>query len=228
MSLDNPQYFERPIVIVGDGTINHAALEFLVSQGFYLVAADGAANRLDTLAMIPDLIVGDLDSLTRRSHWERQSSVLHLIEQETTDFEKCLYSTQAPAYFCVGLDGKRFDHTLAAMHVVTKYSLSRKIVIIGEMDVMIAVNGYFSMKIKAKERVSIYPLQSVHIAESSGFKYPLNGLTLVQGQRVGTSNQTTTGLFEIIPQRGDDNGSYLVIIAEHWLAATVEQFKTGQ
>jgi thiamine pyrophosphokinase len=48
--------------------------------------------------------------------------VHHLPEQDTTDFEKCLYSVAAPLLLGVGFLGGRADHHLAAMNVLVRYA----------------------------------------------------------------------------------------------------------
>ena len=47
---------------------------------------------------------------------------MQIAEQETTDFEKAIYSTRAPVTVALGMTGKRFDHTLAALDAVTRYA----------------------------------------------------------------------------------------------------------
>jgi len=78
-----------------------------------IIAADGAANSLVRLGLSPDLIIGDLDSVSpviRASH-----KVLHCPEQSTTDFQKCLAHLKEnnllPAVV-VGINGGHLDHLL--------------------------------------------------------------------------------------------------------------------
>ena len=47
------------------------------------------------------------------------------------------------------------------------------------------------------ERVSVHPLGVVRFKRSFGLKYPLDGLKMVLGERTGTSNEATSGLFRI-------------------------------
>ena len=60
-------------------------------------------------------------------------------EQETTDFEKSLYSTRAPVTVALGMTGRRFDHTLAALDAVAKYAAKRKIVLVDEEEIAEAI-----------------------------------------------------------------------------------------
>jgi len=43
----------------------------------------------------------------------------------------------------------------------------------------------------------VHPLGVVRFKRSFGLKYPLDGLKMVLGERTGTSNEATSGLFRI-------------------------------
>lgn len=78
-----------------------------------LIAADGAANRLYAAGLLPDLVIGDLDSI--QDPVRDQCPLLLNKDQSTTDFEKCLDYLQEnhllPALI-VGTQGGSLDHTL--------------------------------------------------------------------------------------------------------------------
>ena len=56
------------IVIFANGEIpNPEAARGLLREGDYLLAADGGANHLYKMGILPNMIVGDLDSLSTDS-----------------------------------------------------------------------------------------------------------------------------------------------------------------
>lgn len=63
-----------------------------------------------------------------------------------------------------------------------------------------ALTGAFSFKVDAGERVSVHPLAPIRFRRSLGLRYPLDGLRLAPGERTGTSNQATDGVFRIEPE----------------------------
>ncbi len=217
-----PIRFSRPALIVGAGSVDDATLRQMHASQYALVAADGAADFLHSAGMIPDLIVGDLDSLSDPTMWTGRSRIVHLPEQDTTDFEKCLYATDAPLYLGFGLTGKRFDHSLATLHILTKYAGHKQVIIIDETDIIIAITGPFAAELQPGERVSVYPLEPVLMARSVNLKYPLDGLRLSQGQAVGTSNQATGRSVEIFPEE-NNTASYCVILPKANLEAMIER-----
>lgn len=118
-------------ILVADGEIaNHTAWDR--HQFEHLICTDGAADVLRSANMMPDTIIGDLDSLLltypSMSLLALQFPSANIIKQEdqdTTDFEKGLIYAQqhleAPV-LCLGLFGKAIDHTLHNLCLFAKYA----------------------------------------------------------------------------------------------------------
>lgn len=192
--------FEGLLVIVGGGTVDFQLIRDLAAAGAHLVGADGGADRIVQAGHFPEAIVGDFDSLATPEEWLGRTRLLRISEQDTTDFEKALYSTQAPVTLALGMTGRRFDHTLAALDAVARYARERTIILVDEEDLAMALTGAFSFKVDAGERVSVHPLAPIRFRRSLGLRYPLDGLRLAPGERTGTSNQATDGVFRIEPE----------------------------
>ncbi|MCF6303432.1 MAG: thiamine diphosphokinase [Devosiaceae bacterium] len=181
-----------------------------------VVCADGGAQVCTQAGIVPEAIIGDLDSLEERGEWEKKTKVFELSEQVTTDFEKCLYSVEAPNTVCLGVIGKRLDHTLAALDVLARYSTERELVIVGEVDLILAADNYFAFEVDEGARVSIHPILPVLFERSKGLEFALDGLHLSPGYQLGTSNRAQGGVFEIVPMEGQI-APYLVIIEKKYI-----------
>ena len=73
------------------GTPSQTLLDEFWSTVDLRIGADGGANRLLSLGLKPDFVVGDLDSLTEANRKQFQASQLHLVaDQETNDVSKVL------------------------------------------------------------------------------------------------------------------------------------------
>jgi thiamine pyrophosphokinase len=192
--------FEGLLVIVGGGTVDLDLLRDLYLTGGHLVGADGGADQIVAAGLKPEAIIGDFDSLSNVDEWLGRTRLLRIPEQDTTDFEKALYSTAAPVTIALGMTGKRFDHTLAALDAVTKYARDRVIILVDEADIAVALTGPFSFEVAPRERVSVHPLLPMRFKRSVGLKYPLDGVRLAPGERTGTSNEAVTGPFRIEPE----------------------------
>lgn len=182
--------FDRPVALIGGARADAAAIEAVCARAGAVVAADGGANHL-TPGAAPrlDAIIGDMDSVSNLDAWRAVPGcrVIPLAEQDTTDLEKCLYTVAAPLYLGVGFLGDRLDHTLAAAHALLKYA-DRRVVLLGEQDLLTLCPTRAAFRIGVGVRVSVFPLRPVRAIGSTGLAWPLDGLALAAGQRVGTSN----------------------------------------
>jgi thiamine pyrophosphokinase len=206
--------FDGPMAIVGGGSVDPALLRELAGRGVALVGADGGADAIGDAGLVPAAIIGDLDSVRDRAGWEKRTRVIHIPEQITTDFQKAIYSTQAPVTLALGMTGKRLDHTLAALSAVLQYAPTRKLLLVDEVDVALAVVGSIRFQAGIRERVSIHPLLPVRFSHSTGLYYPMDGLLLEPGGLIGTSNEGTGGSVEIVP---DDDTPWLLILGKERL-----------
>jgi thiamine pyrophosphokinase len=216
-----PLAFQTPVAIVGGGYVDAEVLQDMARRGVALIGADGGGDVIGAAGLTPEAIIGDLDSLEDPAAWRSRTQVLPVTEQITTDFEKCVYSTKAPVTIALGMTGKRFDHTMAALHVVMRYAGARAIILVDEHDIALGVRGAFDFTAIAGERVSMHPLEPVRFARSSGLRYPLDGLTLAPGVLTGVSNEGTGGTFAAEPAAGE-NGAWLLILDKSRLWDLVE------
>ena len=58
--------FDSPVVLVGGADVNPSLLRRLAHLP--LIAADGGANHLRHSSLVPQLVIGDLDSVTDKDH----------------------------------------------------------------------------------------------------------------------------------------------------------------
>ncbi len=195
-------------MLVGAGTVSTSLISNAVARGWPIVCADGGVNYLQEVDAIPSVVIGDMDSLARVEHWQQTTTLVQLSEQDTTDFEKCLYTVSAPLYLADGFSGSRFDHTLASLHTLQKYVATHRVVMTAGTDICFACDGDLHIALAAGIRCSIYPLCRTLFRASTGLKYPLDGLTLEQGGMIGTSNTTTGRAVEL----QIEYGVYLVIL----------------
>ena len=210
--------YEGLLVIVGGGAVDYQLMRDLEASGAHLVAADGGADEIVKAGLVPEAIIGDFDSISDPESWLGRTRLIRISEQETTDFEKVLYSVQAPVTIALGMTGKRFDHTLAALDAVARYATDRIIILVDEADVAMALTGSFSFEVDPGDRVSVHPLKPIKFRRSIGLKYPLDGLRLAPGERTGTSNAAELGPFRIEPEPRA-KAAWLLIVDRKYLFA---------
>lgn len=204
--------FDDPVVLVGGGEVDVGLLQEY--SHLPIVAADGGANLLKTYAIEPAAVIGDLDSVENIDHWQATTKLIKLEEQDTTDFEKCLYSINAPHFITMGFTGNRFDHTLAALHVMQKWQTRKSVVLVSGKDVVCVKSGVVDLELPVGTRVSIYPFCRVEFSASRGLRYPLDGLAMQSGQLIGVSNISSARSVKIVPKSVEASFALILPVAE--------------
>ncbi len=202
--------FEQPVLLLGGAEVPVGQLHSQLARGFALVAADGGANQLLGSEVIPDAIIGDMDSLTHRDNWARRCHTRQIAEQNSTDFEKCLYSTRAPWYLALGFCGQRLDHTLESLHLLVRYLRTHNVMLLSEDDVILVCDESVQLEMSPGTRLSIFPLSDVSFTSSSGLLYPLHGLKMAIGSAIGTSNSVSESTVRIDVEP-DSEGCFALI-----------------
>lgn len=199
--------FSEPIILAGGGALDRAMLSEAGGGTRPLIAADGAADRCLALGHRPDWVIGDMDSVRDRTAWGDRA--LHLAEQDTTDFEKCLYATEAPLYLGVGFTGARVDHTLAVLSAMLRRP-EKRVVLLGEADaIALAPPGReIALRLGIGARVSLFPLRPVMARFSAGLEWPVDGLAMAPEGQIGTSNRAVA---ETVRLRFDRPGAVLIL-----------------
>ncbi|MCD7060426.1 thiamine diphosphokinase [Pelagibacterium xiamenense] len=206
-----PLVFDGTLVVVGGGTVAPALLRALTKDAAGLVGADSGGDTILAAGLVPDAVIGDMDSIGDLSGFPAATQVIRIAEQDSTDFGKCLYSTRAPLTLGLGMTGGRFDHTLAALNAVARVAHERKIILIDEHDLALGVSGSISVRVGEGARVSIYPLGRTAFAGSQGLLFPLDGLVMEPGGRIGTSNAATADVVSITVAEGPQSPWLLIL-----------------
>ncbi|ETX15458.1 thiamine pyrophosphokinase [Roseivivax halodurans JCM 10272] len=181
---------DGPVLLVGGGPVDPERLKRDAARSSAIVGADGGAVACLSAGLMPDAVIGDMDSLPEAIRARIPAKRVHEIaEQDSTDFDKCLRSIRAPLVLGHGFLGARFDHALAAMTVLARRSFQR-CMLIGPEDAVALLPPRISLDLPPGTRVSLYPLGPVG-GRSGGLRWPVDGLAFSPADTVGTSNEAT-------------------------------------
>lgn len=214
-----PIRFDGPVTLVGGGALTPEMLAEARAIAPDLVAADSAADRLAEMRLTPRAVVGDMDSIAEPERWQGGTThFIRLAEQESTDFEKCLYATEAPFYLAAGFTGRRVDHMMAAFNAVLRHA-AKSVVLIGEEEVMaLAPPGRrLRLGVQPGAIVSIVPLVPVAATHCRGLEYPVRGLDFAPDGRTGTSNRAAQPVVEMT----FDRPGAMLMLERRYLATLV-------
>ncbi|GIT90893.1 thiamine pyrophosphokinase [Jannaschia pagri] len=153
------------------------------------MAVDGGANDLLAQDIVPDRLVGDLDSASAEARTAFAEVTHHIAEQDSTDFAKALRTSEAPWVIGVGFLGRRVDHFLACLSEMARRPACPQVILLGEVDCLCLLPRRVTLDIPIGSRVSLWPLGQAR-GRSLGLRWPVDGLVFEPAGQVGTSNRS--------------------------------------
>ena len=167
-----------------------------------LFCADGGANSAMKMGLIPDYIIGDLDSIHEETlkYFKDKARIIKISRQNDTDVEKCLKHAIKHKFeeaVLAGVTGDRLDHTFCNLGIVLKFFNEIVIKIIAENSLLTALTGNHIIPTFRGETISIYGIDNRTKISSKGLKYPLNKIALPFGHRESTSNVSLHNKIEL-------------------------------
>ena len=163
-----------------------------------LIAADGGALLCSRWGLLPQLVVGDLDSLGA-SHAEdlaRRGArvVAHPPEKDESDTELAvrlaLERGAQEIVLLAALGGGRLDHAIANILLIAGPQLGGRVRAVRGGTTVRALHGGGTLALdgSAGDLVTLLPIGDAHGVVTEGLRYPLNDSPLVAGAARGLSN----------------------------------------
>jgi len=195
----------------------------LLQADDYLIAADGGANHLLKMGILPEVVIGDLDSIDEDVLFDLTSAEVEIKQysedKDETDIELALrYAVELrpSAILIVGALGGRLDQTLANLSILTDATLPGIDI---RMDdgveevffcrVSAAKEGQAASSPQGEVRgrsgdiVSLIPWHGpVEGIKTEGLQWPLYGETLFSDKSRGISNMMLGDTASIHVQSG--------------------------
>ena len=166
-------------LIVGNRPLSKNIIE--LSRNKLIVAADGGADRLLEYEILPDKVIGDLDSISDKTATKLEDWLILNKDIQKTDLEKAVeYAIErgSKKIQIVGWSGGRIDHTIAALGL----AFDSRIELI---DDNFTVKCISDLEIIEDEKGSLFSLISVPEARVSiqGARWELDHEKLKMGGR---------------------------------------------
>ena len=206
------------IVIFANGELPDLdAARALLLPDDYLIAADGGANYLLKMGILPEIVIGDLDSIDDDTLFDLTSADVEIKQysedKDETDIELALtYAVELrpDAILIVGALGGRLDQTLANLSILTDPTLPGIDIRMddGLEEVFFCrasagKGGQAEVKGRSGDTVSLIPWHgSVEGVYTEGLQWPLYGETLFASKSRGISNVIVNDTASIRIQSG--------------------------
>ncbi len=196
----------RKIIIFANGEIKKTdQAQFFARAAEYIICADGGAIHCDRMGIIPDMVIGDMDSipLEIREKYARHHVAMEIfpVHKDNTDLELAIHYARAQikketigkaSIHIFGGLGGRWDMSLATVFLLAKRdNHNQEIVLHGDRETFHALQpGEYSFQGIVGQRISFLPLQGdVKNLTLSGLRYPAKEITLKAGSGRGVSNR---------------------------------------
>lgn len=197
----------RQTLLIGNGRSLPAAwLKELAKKASVIVCADGGADRALAAGVQPDVVIGDLDSVSARTRKRcTKAQWIFVDNQNNTDLEKALdwiWQHNYRSCTLVGFDGNRMDFALGNLLVCAAYAKKINLSFAGPGWQIFPLFKTHRFTCLPQKRVSLIPLTSCSAVSLTGLKYPLKNARLAPGTTRTFSNETLGKTFSVVLKKG--------------------------
>ena len=182
----------KTVVIICDGQFPRTEYpRYLIKSADFSICCDGAlvkylrhSRSIFGEERTPDLVIGDMDTLSEKMQARYSSLIVKVEEQEHNDQTKAVRWAISNVegieqIYILGATGKRVDHTIGNASLLMEYTrmfdlegLGINIEMVSDTGTAFAVNDTFEMDCGIGRQVSIFsPDNSLNI-RSTGLEYP--------------------------------------------------------
>lgn len=201
------------ILIFANGDIEDVEwIQSYLSSPGTVIAADGGTRHLRRLDHLPDVVIGDLDSLRPENRaWLEEAGVqMHVYphDKNETDLELALLHAvshhEEGDILVFGAQGGRLDQTLANILLLAHPALAgRRVELVEQYQKAWLVTDRTEIVGEVGDTVSLIPLGGdVLVIETTGLRWPLSNEVLAFGPARGVSNEMTEARASIVIGEG--------------------------
>ncbi len=194
----------RYLVISAGSLEDQALLTKLIDHNTRVICADGGANYLADFGIVPDLIIGDMDSIKIQNllTFTRQGSRIRQYPTVKDETDTALALMEALSdtpdeVIILGATGSRLDHTLANVHLLkmaAEKGVPARIVDAYQEISLITKRTPASFFGIPEEVFSLLPLsEEVTGVTITGAKWSMRNQTFYLGYPYGVSNEVLGG-----------------------------------
>ena len=191
-----PKKGPRAVVLCDGPPPDEALLRYWLTGADLFICADAAGHPYTHLPRIPDVVIGDFDSLAGRILDSRQGTrFLRVDDQYTTDSEKALIFAAEQGLeeaVLMGATGWRLDHTIFNCQLLERFAGELRVCLVAPYAdvVRLGPGDGVSWQLPVDTRFSLLPaLGPVSKVTLEGATYPLLGEDVFPGGPAAISNR---------------------------------------
>jgi len=203
--------FHRAVIFANGELRSPAAARRMLDPQDLMIAADGGLEHMLRMAVLPHLLIGDLDSVdtSQLPHLEASGTEIRRYppEKDETDLELAVQAAVqlgCGELLILGGLGGRLDHTLGNLALLAQPALAGVSARLEDgIEEAFLIRSQAGIDGAAGDVISLIPFQGEAIGVStSGLKYPLNAETLHAHHTRGISNVMLAASAEVRLESG--------------------------
>ncbi len=184
-------------IIIGNGEINNYDIIREYFDQAYIIACDGGVKHCRAMMIMPNIMVGDFDSANKEdAEFFENLGVLKEkfpVKKNETDMEIAIniaIDKNSTEIYIVGGLGRRFDHSLANVHILLRpVRLGIRTCLLDEHNIITLVEDSIDIVGEKGQTVSLIPLTTeVKGITTKNLEYALTNATMEIGNSLGVSN----------------------------------------
>jgi len=198
------------LIVLGGDKPGRDLLSACMNSADLTIAADSGLAAFDAAGLLPDLLIGDMDSVApdilRRYEGRLPERRLCCIKDDTdgVDALDVAIAHGATEITLLGALGGRLDHALAnLMLLVRAHQRGVRAQILDESVQILRVDRRHTLEGAQGHTVSLLPLGRADGVTLEGFFYPLHTYTLTSDYPLGVSNVVTEDHAVVSVENGD-------------------------
>ena len=186
----------KAVIFLNGNAPTPTQIKTAVADGNFVICADGAFTYLNGI-IVPNLILGDFDSVNGKNFPKDSEIIEFLPEKDYTDGELCVIEAVKRGYNEIeiyGAGGGRPDHEYANYGLLcrAKQLGATAKLYIDEWEITL-IDGAVSKEVVVGNYVSMVPLgEFSHIIRTEGLKYSAHNVSINRAQSLGVSNQAVS------------------------------------
>ena len=172
------------VVILCDGEFPRKPYPlYLLDSADAVVCCDGAAVKyLRRYDRLPEAVVGDMDTLSKKWQERLGSIIVHIEEQDDNDMTKAMryvleHHPEVTDIHILGATGRREDHTVGNLGLLMEYTRmfdlrDIRVEMVSDHSTAFAVTDSCELHLGAGRRVSLFSPDNSLTIRSEGLEWP--------------------------------------------------------
>lgn len=201
-------HVKRCVIVAASPQTDSDFIKSKIREDDFVICADGGADKLISTEIVPDRIIGDMDSTKSSGYFNNTKTTVLPVRKDDTDTMYCVKTALEMGYkdfLILGATGARLDHTLANLSVLLYLRDNGAQGVITDRwgYTLLLKNGDNFFEGRNGAAVSIMPFASESVTLSyDGLMYPLENTVVSAEYPYTISNVITSDLARVTLHSG--------------------------